>query len=54
MHRLVTNHRASIRRTVVGNRRGSILSDHVAVEVHQPFARNRWRSPAHAMGGVAD
>src|SRR5271169_1377010 len=50
---LVTYQRASVGRTVVGDGRGSILSHHANVKIHQPLPRDRWGSCAHPMGGVA-
>lgn len=53
MRGLVTYQRACIGRAVVGDGRGSILSHHVDIEIHQPLASNGWGSCAHPVGGVA-
>lgn len=45
---------AGIRGARVGNRRATIGSDHIDVEVHQPLAGDGPASCAHAVGGMAN
>lgn len=40
-------------RPMVGNRRRSILSDNIHIEIYQPFPTDGRRHSAHAVRGVA-
>lgn len=50
----MAHQRAGVRGAGVGDRRASIRSDHVDVEVHQTLAGDGSASCAHAVGGMAN